>query len=29
VLPVRISHLPSYTKIVKVEPQVVDFIVKK
>ena len=28
-LPVKIARLPSYSKIVKVEPQAVDFIVKK
>ncbi|MEO7212802.1 CdaR family protein [Mucilaginibacter sp.] len=29
VLTVRLNHLPSYSKIVKIEPQNVDFIVKK
>lgn len=29
VLPVRLTHLPFYSKIVKIEPQNVDFIVKK
>jgi YbbR domain-containing protein len=29
VLTVRLTHMPSYSKIVKIEPQNVDFIVKK
>lgn len=29
VLPVQLTRMPSYSKIVKVEPQTVDFIVKK
>ncbi|TWR29465.1 YbbR-like domain-containing protein [Mucilaginibacter pallidiroseus] len=29
VLPVKVTHAPSFSKIVKIEPQVVDFIVKK
>jgi YbbR domain-containing protein len=29
VLPVQLTRMPSYSKIVKVEPQIIDFIVKK
>ncbi|MBK0380844.1 CdaR family protein [Mucilaginibacter segetis] len=29
VLPVKLTHIPSYSKIVKVEPRNIDFIVKK
>jgi YbbR domain-containing protein len=29
VLPVKVTRLPSYSKVVKIEPQTIDFIIKK